>query len=441
MPLSEARALLSSGTAWKRSDPAGDRQALRQMVLECQRYTPLTGLDLDGLLLDITGCGSLFGDERGLLTALSRELARRGFQFHAAIADTIGTAWAVARFGRSGTIVPPGEQLGVLEPLPVAALRLAADVLAWLDRLEVRTIAQLRKLPRASLACRFGPQVIQRLDQALGAVPERFTPERLAQPLFAEWNGDEPLADQRELTCVFRRLLARLLTDLSPRRAGVAELRCTLRTEAQSVVLPVRLSRPTVDARHLAQLFELACERQHWPGLVSAFRLETLQIGSLEERQGTLFDGGGGSSEQEGASLIERLSSRLGEDAVLRPIRVADPLPEHSLQLMPWLSSSSGGSESSAPEEIGSRPWRLLPSPQPVEVVAVVPDGPPARLQWGGGAWTVAQSWGPERIETGWWRGRDVQRDYYRIETEQGLWFWLFRRRDTGEWFLHGFFD
>ena len=83
----------------------------------------------------------------------------------------------------------------------------------------------------------------------------------------------------------------------------------------------------------------------------------------------------------------------------------------------------------------------MWPAPVPVEVLAIHPDGPPLRFVWQGTRWDVASWWGPERIETGWWRGDDVRRDYYVVTTPAGSRFWLFRRRNDGRWFLHGCFD
>ena len=81
------------------------------------------------------------------------------------------------------------------------------------------------------------------------------------------------------------------------------------------------------------------------------------------------------------------------------------------------------------------------PVPALVAAVAVVPDGPPVWFEWQGQRHDVAQAVGPERIETGWWRGRHVQRDYYRVAGTTGGGFWLFRDRVSGQWFVHGVFD
>jgi protein ImuB len=83
----------------------------------------------------------------------------------------------------------------------------------------------------------------------------------------------------------------------------------------------------------------------------------------------------------------------------------------------------------------------LLPAPSPVAATSIIPDGPPIRFTWEGRAHVVARCRGPERIETGWWRERHVQRDYYAVETTGGRWFWVFRERTSGDWYIHGAFD
>jgi len=88
-----------------------------------------------------------------------------------------------------------------------------------------------------------------------------------------------------------------------------------------------------------------------------------------------------------------------------------------------------------------SRPLCLLPQPLPLVVVSIVPDGPPLVFTSGGVEWLIERTWGPERVQTGWWRAPSVARDYYRVETATGQWFWLFRQLTDGRWFLHGVFE
>ena len=96
------------------------------------------------------------------------------------------------------------------------------------------------------------------------------------------------------------------------------------------------------------------------------------------------------------------------------------------------------------------RPLWLLPQPARIEVVAVAPGGAPGQFHWAGRSYSVAYAWGPERIETGWWRTARhdqesrktfIRRDYYRVETTSGARFWIFRSLADRQWFLQGRFD
>ena len=90
---------------------------------------------------------------------------------------------------------------------------------------------------------------------------------------------------------------------------------------------------------------------------------------------------------------------------------------------------------------MGPRPVQLWRTPVHIEVMSAVPEGPPLRFRWAGVEHRVIRSWGPERIETGWWRGLDIHRDYYIAATEHGQRFWVFRACEDGRWFLHGCFE
>jgi protein ImuB len=83
---------------------------------------------------------------------------------------------------------------------------------------------------------------------------------------------------------------------------------------------------------------------------------------------------------------------------------------------------------------------RILTAPERIRVIALVPDGPPTWCAMRDGEYTIAWAWGPERIETAWWRGPDVRRDYFRVLTEDGDQFWVYHEPGTTRWFLHGVF-
>ncbi len=444
---------------WRRSDPEADRQALHAVAQACQRYAPLTGVEDSGqnppeaIFLDIAGCEHLHGGERKLLQDLMKDFARQGYEAQSAVAETVGAAWALAHHGNGMVSVPAGQQQGALQGLPVAALRIAPEICEALRQLQVLTIGDLQRLPRISLPSRFGKELLRRLDEALGTRPETFAAEKFVEPLSRAWTTEYPLASQRGLDEVFRQLLDSLLETLAVRRAGLLDLRCEFTGERPIEPIVLRLSRPTGDEKHLRQLFSLRCERHDWAAGILKMTLEVERVGWLAERSRSLFDDEEEQSGRAVEGLLERLCSRLGEQAVLRSVDLPDPLPERSFRLEPCLAAAASAGAASAststlrevpgPMErlrARHRPCRLLLKPQRLDVLSIMPENRLLRVIWHGQSQAVTRIWGPERIETGWWRTQDVRRDYYRLETDRGEHWWVFRRLDSGAWFLHGWF-
>jgi protein ImuB len=243
-----------------------------------------------------------------------------------------------------------------------------------------------------------------------------------------------------------------LLTDrihekLRERHWGARQLECRLcHEDAEPSRIAVGLARPSRSTGHLRLLLRTRLERVALPGPVSGIGLWVTAWAPLDDAQAVLLDDERAAGALELSALIDQLSSRLGREAVTSPRLVADPDPEHACCFEPaisthvdkvpetYLAASCDGGRL-------NRPVRLYPEPVPIPAVSVTPEGQPIQFRWAGMEHRVACSWGPERIETGWWRGQDVRRDYYTVETTVGARFWMFRRRDDSRWFLHGCFD
>ncbi|MCS7046274.1 MAG: DNA polymerase Y family protein, partial [Gemmataceae bacterium] len=475
-------------------DLAADRTALAALARYCQRFSPWVAVEQadapDCLLLDITGCAHLFGGEAAMADMLAADFASRGYTVRIAVADTLGAAWALARSqepwgrkrGAKGEcldgqhsaflpfIVASGAQAEALRPLPVTALRLAEATLHSLREFDLTQIGQLLDLPRADVVSHFGQETLLRLDQALGNVPELPTFEEYVEPLEASWQFEWPVADRRLLQPAMEHLLKEMIDKLRPRNLGVQRLRCTLTmTAGPAMTVDVGLLRASASLPHLMELLSL-----HWERVFSlaggqgnqaaATGAEVLGLSMavaaapLEFHQGQLWDsfpfpaeGAMVGSEpspaqrrQDFLTLIERLSSRLGEAAVVRPRLWPDWQPELAWRAHPWLSDAQPSARTQpTPENIPvvvPRPLVLSPRPVAVAVWSLVPEGPPLHFRWQGRGHDVARCWGPERIETGWWRDRDVRRDYYRVETTDGQRHWLFHDRAAGAWHWQGCF-
>ena len=173
MPLADARAMCPSVMV-ETADADGDAAALRRLVLWCRRYSPWTTVHApDGIGIEITGCAHLFGGEAALLSDLEERLHAFGLTAHLAAAPTIGAAWAAAHYASEPRRVIAAETLrDFLARLPAAALRLDDTVVADLAMVGLKRIGDLIGKPRAPLAARFGPRLLQRLDQALGREDE-----------------------------------------------------------------------------------------------------------------------------------------------------------------------------------------------------------------------------------------------------------------------------
>jgi protein ImuB len=484
MPLAEAKALtLETGIHFEAHDPRADHEALQALAVACQRFSPLVTVEEtemvgcvagpksrrvsrlpqdrqrtlhtfkeaeqqpDSLLLDITGCGPCFGGETALVRRARSWLAREGYQVRLAVADTFGAAWAMAHCSpESEPILAPGRQVAALQPLPVEALRLTAPTLQALHAFDLRTIEQVLALPRIALASHFPAEVIGRLDQALGETFELLTPEHSEEPVEACWPVEPPTADRRILEAVLDHLLDQILEKLRPRPVGVQRLVCSLRLVAgPPIQVPVGLLQASVSARRLNELLRFHLERLRLTSEVALVVLRA-DTAALEFRQDLLFEDGTGLKRwPHFPTLIERLSHRLGETAVLCPRLWPDAQPEFAFRYEPWLRQERALTPAQSLPlarhgAASERPLCVLRQPAPLLATSLVPGEPPPCFVWHDQNHQVAHFRGPERIETGWWRERDVRRDYYLVETTTGQRFWLFRAIPEDSWFLHGTF-
>jgi protein ImuB len=358
-------------------------------------------------------------------------------------------------------VIPANRQETALQPLPIEALRLAPEAANKLHLLDIRTIGRLQALPRETLPSRFGVEVLCRLDQALGQRPELFETIRPPPPVEATWDFLHPTTERWILETMLRQLIETLAATVAEKNRGIRELHCRFVGEQRSeTCLTVRLLRPTAAAPRLFELLRLRLDSTRLTTDVYRLHLQA-EVAPLEVCRYSLFDDVDQIDRQrELTLLIERLGNRLGSGAIDRPQPSLNPQPEFAIAYVPALTAEDKKKEARKKEKgkrkkekdtrldvprvneatAPFRPSRLAREPIPVDAVSAHPDGPPARFFWQNRTCQVARCWGPERIETGWWRGQHVRRDYFRVETTAGLRFWLFRQTDDGRWYLHGVF-
>ncbi len=507
-PLADARAILPD-LETAEQDPAADLRALSALAAWCGRFTPWVAPDRSacdgggsaGLLLDVTGCAHLFGGEAALMAALVEGLARQGFAARAALAETPGLAWAVARFGSpegegagegagSGAkgsasqgaatrVVPPGAAKATLAGLPVAALRLTPGQVELLERLGLRRVGDLYDLPAGSLARRFGPMVAHRLAQALGRAREAISPLTPVPPFVERLALPEPSDAPEAIALGLETLILALCRRLEERGQGARRLVFTLyRADGSLGRLKLGTSRPSREAQHLKRLFAQRLEQAD-PGFgVEVMTLAATATEPLTALQSVLPCALGASARPAAASkrkapafeaeagpaqaletvpvpeappseslgeVVDRLVNRLGAARVTRPEPRESHLPERALAAAPPLEAPAPATVPTAawrrPEQ--PRPLRLLPRAQPIEAMALLPDHPPAQFRWRRLLHKVAAAEGPERLSPEWWhpepaKAAEPARDYFRVEDDAGRRYWVYRAE--GRWYLHGLF-
>jgi len=488
-PLREAHALCPD-LATQVQHRAAEAGFLRALARWADRFSPLVGEDgPDGLRLDITGCAHLFGGEAALIDSLTQEAADLGLSVRCGLADSVGAAWALARFadrgiapGRSGDaieqearatraraarrrhwqqatpagspdrparIVPPGQTHSALSPLPVAALRLPDKVLADLGRLGLRRIGDLMGQPRAALGRRFGPEVMLRLDQALGLVPEPVSPAKPPPRFATRLSLPEPIGLDEDIRAGLARLVARLCEMLQDKGQGARHLRVeAFRTDDSLQVLDLRLARPTHAPDTIQPLLEGQLDGIDAGFGIDVLRLEALVTERIEARQvrSPAFDGSPATDTEARAAaltdLVTRLGGRIGLEAITRHHPAQSVIPEKSALTLAvaWSDPAPG-------------PWPLPDLARPLlmwrpEPLRVLRDARPcAAFHWRGRGHEVAASIGPERIAPEWWFDdpdwRSGLRDYWQVVTTRGDRLWLFQAfgaQISGGWFCQGRF-
>lgn len=421
-----AAAALAPGIEARARDGAAEARALEGLAAWALKVTPRICLEPPaGLLLEVAGSLGLFGGLAPLSARLGRGLAALGYPgARLGAAPTPAAAWLLARAGDKAPVTDPADLAGRLGPLPLAVLDLPPRAAADLKAVGAATLGDLLALPRGGAARRFGPEPLDRLDRALGRVPDPRRPFAPPPVFDARLPLPAETDDREALLFGARRLLAELEGHLEARGAGVDALTLHLAPDgAPPVPLPLRLTGPSRDARLLLGLVRAHLERLALPRPVAELRLHAGPPVPLAARERPLF-GEREAAPEDFLPLLERLRARLGNGTVGGLAAVADHRPERA-----WGPCPPGAGDAPAPPP-AARPLWLLAEPAPLKVV----DGRP----WLDGPLNLLA--GPERIEAGWWDGADLARDYYRAEDPRGGRHWVFRRRPGGGWFRHGLF-
>lgn len=497
MPLAEARSMAAplrsaseqktnsnsaSETQFIEWDADADRKALLDLAELTRPFAPIVGLDEspmpDCLLMDVSGCGQLFGGESVLAESLVQLFARQGIRCRALISDTVATAWAFAhirghqlheqinpgdshRIDQSWLaptiIIPPNQALSYLELFPLAAGRIPPADIAILLQLGILSLKQLFGLPAEDLPSRLSDEAIQRLRQITSVEEEMITSIPEANPVAATWTSEFAATNRGELQQVFQHLIEQISAQLKRRTLGAIRLISTLTYEDGSREnVEAEMVKPVQEAGDLYDVLNLRLESIRLSQSVFSVRMQAKVAPLPAARQKDLFS----STEhlepaEELTTVVNRLNSRLGNSAVLTASPSQDPTPERSVKLTPVVSSEFDSARQTPeiqmqelvhPESLPTtdklptnRPLFLLP--MPVQISRTPSQDLLTDFLWDGQRQVVGHSAGPERIQTQWWQEHPLHRDYFHVQTNQGSEFWIYQDLNSLDWFVHGIFE
>lgn len=445
-------------------DPKAAAKRLVALTGWCRRFTPLAAVDApDGILLDITGAAHLFGGEERLVADLESRLAAQGLTATAAVAATPEAAWALARFSPVKIAPAAADERALarlVDPLPLAALRLAPETLAALAQSGLRRIGDIALRPRGPLTARFGPALFARFDAVMGRSKSPISPLLEAPAYLAERRFADGIVRREDVEATILALAQNLAALLERHAEGARRLAVHLfRLDGVMKPIEVGASRPLAEAQAIARLFheriEAVSAGANLDPLDAGYGFDVVQLAALAvEPLEPVQHGFGGLTAADRATpaaladLVDRLGARLGAQRIRRLVANDTHLPERAVIAIPAaeIPPSHKGRGLRA-EALPARPIRLFEHPEPIEAIAAVPDGPPLRFRWRRVMHEVASLEGPERIAPEWWKQPGaLSRDYFRVEDAEGRRFWLFREGLYGaetarpRWYVHGLF-
>ena len=423
-------------------DPAAEARALAQLATWTLRFTPQVSLAApDAIVQEIGASLRLFGGLPSLVARIRRGVEAQGYQTQLGIAPTPTAALLMARSGHSELVHTARELLRVLAPLPLERLDVDADALTMLAAAGVASVGQAVALPRDALARRCGAHLVTTLDRALARSPDPRVPF-VPPPHFASrLELPVPVADVEALSFAVNRLVHDLAAWLSARGLGAVRLSLTLTHEhylqqrgVAPTHVPFALGAPARMPAHLMGVLRERVARVALPAPVEAIILESEGTVPLAGRNLGLLPGTEADAAQ--VPLFDRLRARLGDDAVILLAPHAEHRPEKSERQR---FASIAPSSATSPRKRSRDPAPLPDAPRPLWLLD---EAEPLQHRLEQAPWILKD--GPERIESGWWDGNDLRRDYFVAETPDGAIVWIYRDHrygtDDGEWFVHGLF-
>ena len=424
MTVSAAYALAGNLTVLAR-DENKEAAALDKIAMWAGQFTPtISIMRPSALLLEIQGSLKLFGGFEDLLSKVKTGIEELGYTCNFASAPTPTGALLLARSGLELHAAHHETLKNHLLRLSIEVLYCEETVIESLGRMGISTLGDCLRLPRDGLARRFGQGLLDEIDRALGRLPDPREPFAAPEGFSSTLELPYPVPDMEPLLFGVKRVICELGGFLASRNAGVMKLVVQLKHEDHPVTkINLGLSMPSRDTQHLLALLRERFSSVSLPDRVVSLTLAAEETAQLAPRNFSLFGDKQGAKENR-LALVERLRARLGENAVSGLQLYPDHRPE-----LAWRESEPG-TEAIAIETL-VRPMWLLHKPRRLAVDGDLPalNGPLTLLS------------GSERIESGWWDGFDIARDYFIAASGEGAKYWIYRERQGDlSWYLHGVF-
>ncbi|MBU6458994.1 MAG: DNA polymerase Y family protein [Bradyrhizobium sp.] len=461
-PLANARAICPHIKVFD-ADPAADLRALNDIADWCDRFTPLVALDArHGLFLDITGCTHLFGGEAALMQTICAALTRQGFVVSAGIAGTSVCARTIRNHAH-GRIVAAGEEAEAVQSLPLFALGADDAIIRGLRRAGLKTIGDVASRERHEITARFGARFTTLLEQALGQGDAPISPRKPLPDYIVEKRFPEPVATEDVISATLSALAKMLVAAMDRQGKGARSLEASFfRTDGVVRAISVDTGLPVTKAAIIDRLFRERLDALRDP-LDPGFGFDLIRLSAsrteIVVQQQRDLDAHVHDND-ELAALIDRIAARIGGRRVAVHLPQDTHIPERAVLAVSAQHHLNAATQAKWPERAASepplRPLRLFEKPEPIKVpFATVPDGPPHHFTWRRATHVVVRVEGPERVAMEWWKqdGATLTRDYFRVEDEAGLRFWIYRdglygseladakgNQVAANWFVHGLF-
>ena len=392
-----------------------EQTGLKRLAAWCYQYSSQVCIapQRNSLLLEVAASQRLFGAAETLARRINTELEQLGYRVTSGFAPTLEAAHLAARHGLF--IHTPGDIRKSIGALGVDSLNLQVASIQALQKMGFRTIAEVLHLPRKALARRLGLTTSDYLDRLLGHRPD---PCKTFRPPDSFSAGvDLPDTEHSQgLVFPLKRLVQELCGVLRASDRGIQVLQVHLQLDKGTQTICLNLRQTTRSESRLMLLLRDRLERLQLPHPVRHIRLQVLHFLPCVVSQTSLLRETATSSTAADSHVIERLQARLGKDSVKGIKGLQDHRPEHSWSLREL-------DEPAAYTTQPGRPAWLLPRPQPCQIN------------------TYRILTGPERIESGWWDGRDCRRDYFVVRDPNGSTLWAFHEyKPNPGWYLHGLF-